>query len=74
MAVEYYLPIDVKLASRAGQLLRERGIAVRVVPSPPDVDPECGFSLAFSCGRIESVLEALDEAGIVHKKPVKREA
>jgi hypothetical protein len=73
MAAEYYLPIDVKLASRAGRLLRERGIAVRVVPSPPDVDPDCGFSLAFSCGRIEPVLEALGDAGIAHKRPVKKE-
>jgi hypothetical protein len=72
MATECYLPVAVKMASRAGWVLEENRIRVRVVPSPPDVDPECGFSLVFACEKLEAVIQILDEAGIEHKQPVER--
>ena len=68
MATECYLPVDVRMVSKAGWLLRENGIEVRVVSSPPEVDPECGFSLVFPCERLEEVTKLLDGSGIVHKK------
>lgn len=70
MARECYLPVDVKLASRAGWLLKENGIPVRVVPSPPEVDPECGFSLAFPCEKLGQVIGILNGAEIGHKEPI----
>jgi hypothetical protein len=70
MANECFLPVDVKLASRAGWLLKNKGIPVRVVPSPPEVDPECGFSLVFPCERAEEAERLLDEAEIAHKSRV----
>jgi len=54
-------------------LLRENGVSVRVVPSPPDVDPECGFSLVFPCANLELVTGILKEARIEHKKAVRKE-
>jgi hypothetical protein len=74
MSKESYLPVDVRLASRAGWLLKQNGIRVRVVPSPPDVDPECGFSLVLPCENLESAIGLLREARIMHKKPVIRGA
>ncbi len=71
MENECFLPIDVKLVSRAGWLLKDKGIPVRVVPSPPHVDPDCGFSLVFPCARAEEVERLLDEAEIGHKRPVR---
>ena len=68
MATVYYLPVDVRMVSRAGWLLKENGIEVRVVSSPPEVDPECGFSLVFPCGKLDEVIRLLDGSGILHKK------
>ena len=68
MATECYLPVSVKMISKAGWLLKENRIEVRVVSSPPGVDPECGFSLVFPCEKLDEVTRLLDGSGIVHKK------
>jgi len=49
---------------RSEKLLKQRGLAVKLVPTPREFSSDCGIAIRFEWERGEEALRAIEEAGI----------
>jgi len=47
---------------RAEKMLKARGLAVRLIPVPKQVSPECGMALQVACSAVEEVKVQLGDS------------
>jgi hypothetical protein len=46
---------------KAEARLKELGYAVRLIPTPKQVNPDCGLALQIACDEMAAVVAALDD-------------
>ena len=42
-------------AMKAEKVLRQNGLAVKLIPTPRELSSDCGVALRFNCGDIEDI-------------------
>jgi hypothetical protein len=60
---------SVREALEAESRLKAAGVPHRLVPTPREVSPDCGLSIACAPGEADGVLQVLREAGMAPQGP-----